>query len=174
MSRPEYVELGYIARAHGLRGDVRIKLYNEASEIFDVVKHVYLSGPGEQPLRKIGVLSIRPGGSERLARLKGAEDRNAADALVGAKVLVAREQLPPLEPDEYYHFELIGLKVVDESGAGLGVVEDVFAGPSNDIYTVRLTDGREVLVPAIGVFIGDIDLSAGTMVLLNLPELLED
>lgn len=174
MSRPEYVELGYVARAHGLKGDVRLKLYNEATEIFEISNHVYLIGPGEQPIRRIGVVSCRPGGSERLTRFKGTDDRNAADALVGAKVLVSRAQLPPLEPDEYYHFELIGLKAIDASGDPVGVLEDVYSGPSNDVYVIRLTGGQELLVPAIGAFVGTIDVDAGTITILNLSELLED
>lgn len=174
MSRLDFVELGYVQRAQGLKGEVRLRLYNEASELLDSVDHLFLRGPGELPLRRVDILNGRMAGKDRVATFKGSADRTAAEALVGAVVLAKRDQLPPLGPEEYYHFELIGLSAIDDAGEPIGKLEEVYSGQSNDIYVVRGPRVGELLVPAIGEFVGSINLAEGTITILQLGSLLDE
>lgn len=86
-----------------------------------------------------------------------------AEALIGARVLVARETLPALPEGEFYWFEVVGLEAVTEGGEPLGRVAEILTGPGHDVYVVR-DGGRERLVPAVDEVVLSIDPAAGRMV----------
>lgn len=167
------IEIGYVARSQGLHGEVRVRLYNEQSTLLDEVDSVRAEGPDGAPPRILQIESVRGGGKGLIVGFEGIADREAADRLVGAKLWVDRAQLPALEDGEYYHFELIGLKVIDEQGRALGTLEEVYDLPSNDVYVVRGKVVGELMVPALENFIGAIDMEARTLTLKNVDELLE-
>lgn len=98
-------------------------------------------------------LARRVGGGRRAIRLDRGVER-------GAELAVPRSKLPPLEPDAYYAFELVGLAVVDEDGTPLGAVAEVHPGAAND--NLELEDGT--LVPMIEDAIVAVDLEAGRVV----------
>ena len=101
--------------------------------------------------------------------------RGSIDAMkpwVGCEVEVPARDLPPLEEGRYYHFQLIGLRVLAADGRCVGVLEDIIGTGGNDVYCVR--DGRrEVLIPAGGDAIQGVDLVARTMTLRDLEGLIE-
>lgn len=172
MARPAWIEIGYVARSHGLRGAVRVRLYNASSKALEEVPVVHLEGPGEKPRRSYKIVAVRLSGEFGILELEDVSDRTRADALIGAKVWVSREALSPLEADEYYHFELIGLRAMDEAGVELGRLEEIFSTPANDIYVVRGRAG-ELMVPAIAEHVQKVDLEAGTITLARVADLIE-
>lgn len=175
MERPEQLELGYVRRAHGVRGELRVKLYNEGSALLEDLTHVWVRRREQLSLERRVVRSVRAaGGGERLISLEGIQTKEQSDALVGASLWVERSQLPPLGPDEYYHLELVGLTVLDEHGAPVGKLEEVLEGVAHDVYVVRGAHVGELLVPATGTHVGTIDLQAGTLRLQCLSDLLGD
>ena len=78
-----------------------------------------------------------------------------------------------LEEDEYFIADLIGLTVMDESGKELGVLKDVLETGANDVYIVQMKSGRELMLPAIGDCILDVDLEGGTMTVHVLDGLMD-
>lgn len=97
-------------------------------------------------------------------------DRNQAETMRGVDLTVPPEELEPLPPGSYYHYQIIGMEVHDEEGVCLGAVTEVLSTGANDVYIVR--DGkRETLVPALaGVIVSvDTDPDGGNMV-VRLPE----
>lgn len=173
MARPLWVELGYVARAQGLRGGVRVRLYNEASTLLKEVSRIRLEGPDGRPAREVAIHAVSSSGGGCVLTLEGVSDRTASEALVGAKVLVSPADLPPLEPDEFYHFDLIGMDVLNSSGEALGKLEEVFSTPANDIYVVRGAIG-ELMVPAVAPYVVSIDLDAGRMIVSQVEDLIEE
>lgn len=115
----------------------------------------------------------RVGKSGRKARLKlaGIEDREGAAALRGEWVLAREDILPALPEGEYYRYQLLGLRVVTTDGRDIGVIEDVFSTPENDVYVVRGENG-EVLIPAVEDVVQEIDVAAGTVTIEAIPGLL--
>ena len=94
-------------------------------------------------------------------------DRSQAEGLTGALLYVEKSRLPDLEEDTYYWHELIGLQVYDTTGTLLGSLDEVIPTPANDVYVIHGQVGghsRELLVPAIGAVIQNIDLDRGVMV----------
>lgn len=140
MAADRPVTLAVITGAHGVTGEVRLKLFGEgvaALKRFRAFNHSRLT---LHKLREDG-----KGGA--IARFAEVTDRNAAEALRGAELTVARSDLPPLEDGEYYHADLIGLAVVSEQGDALGTVMMVENFGAGDILEIERPDGKRFMVP---------------------------
>ena len=127
----EWVVLGLLGKARGLRGDVWFRPYNDASIAVDVGRRVRLT-LRDRSQREAVVEAVAMHGQEHALRFRGVEDRDAAEALVGATVSLQRKDFPPLEEGEFYHCDLAGLRVVDVSGRPVGAVLRVEAYPTVD------------------------------------------
>jgi len=103
-------------------------------------------------------------GDIALLQIEGISTRNDAEALRGTVVRIDRSQAAPLDEDEYYHFEILGLRVVDEEGHDLGTVVEILETGANDVYVVQRPDGSELLLPAIRSVILEVDLEHQRMV----------
>jgi 16S rRNA processing protein RimM len=158
---PERLIVGRVAAAHGLRGEFRMVIVTNHPEYLPILRTVYLDGgPEPWPVRRIHPL---PGGKEALVRLAGLATAEDAAALRGQRVWSEREALPPLPEGEYYHYQLIGLDVVDTEGKLLGRLAEIIETGANDVYVVRGPAG-EMLLPAIEEVVREVDLEAGRMV----------
>ena len=135
------VNLAAVAGAHGIRGEVRLKLFSESLES---LKHHQRLFAGERPLT---LAAIRPGNDGAVAKFDGIDDRNAAEALRGLLLSVPRSELPPLEAGEYYHADLIGLPCEDKEGAPIGTVVAVENFGAGDLLEIERQNGKRALIP---------------------------
>lgn len=166
----ELVALGTIARAQGIRGDVRLALYNPESELWETLERVVVrSKNGETKIAEI--LERRPGPKGSLVvRLDLAADRSAAEALAGAEVCVAASELAPLEEGEIYERDIPGLEVRDRDGRRIGVVESVLNYPTVACIRVRSDEGvREI--PLRDPWVVLVDLEAGAITTGDLDDI---
>jgi 16S rRNA processing protein RimM len=134
------VALAAVAGAHGIGGEVRLKLF--AEDLESLKRHSELSA-GD---RLLTLVSLRPG-KQPIARFAEIADRNAAEALRGTLLTVPRAALPPLGEGEYYHADLIGLPCESAAGEPLGTVVAVENFGAGDLIEVERPDGRRALVP---------------------------
>lgn len=151
----ERIALAAVAGAHGVKGEVRLKLFTDAAA--NLRQHASLLVGGVE--RRL--VDVRDGGKAAVARFEGVSDRNGAEALRGSLVEIDREALPPLEEGEYYHSDLIGLACVDREGKVIGsvvAVEDFGAG---DLLEVETKHGRSLIPFKPGIA----DLGEGQIVL---------
>lgn len=137
----EQVTLAAIAGAHGISGEVRLKLFAESVESLSRYKAVQV---GE---RKLTLKSVKAGGATPIARFAEVSDRTGAEALRGQLITVPRSELPPLEEGEYYHADLIGLPCQSVSGEALGTVIAVENFGAGDIIEIEKPDGKRSMVP---------------------------
>jgi 16S rRNA processing protein RimM len=137
----EQVALAAIVGAHGVGGEVRLKLFAESIE--SLARHPLVQ-VGE---RQLTLKSVKAGGGAPIARFAEIGDRTAAEALRGSVVTVARSALPPLEEGEYYHADLIGLHCETAKGEMLGTVVAVENFGAGDILEIEKPDGRRSMVP---------------------------
>ena len=136
------VALAAVAGAHGVKGEVRLKLFAEGVD--SLSRHDTLSVGG----RELKLESIRDGGGKgAVARFAGIADRTAAEGLRGSLVEVDRASLPPLEEGEYYHADIIGLPCFDLAGAPVGTVASVENFGAGDLLEIEKPDGRRSLIP---------------------------
>ena len=140
MAEPQ-VTLAAVAGAHGLGGEVRLKLFAEG--IDSLKRHKTLQA-GE---RRLTLKSIKPGSIGAIARFAEIDDRAAAEALRGTLLTVPRSALPPLEEGEYYHADVIGLPCAAPDGAALGTVVSVENFGAGDLIEIEKPDGKKTMVP---------------------------
>ena len=135
------IALAAVAGAHGIKGEVRLKLFSDSAESLSRHQSLYVGGAERR------LLFVRDGGKTAVARFEGVNDRSAAEALRGSLVEIDRSALPPLEEGEYYHADLIGLECVDRDGARVGTVVAVENYGAGDLLEVEKLDGTRGLVP---------------------------
>ena len=150
------IALAAIAGAHGIKGEVRMKLFSDSVE--SLARHGALFVGGTE--RRL--IAVRAAGKGAIARFEGIADRTAAQGLRGSLVEVERASLPPLAEGEYYHSDLIGLPCVDREGKALGSVVAVENFGAGDLLEVEDEHGRRSLIPFKP---GIADLADGRMVL---------
>jgi len=164
-------QVGYIARAHGLGGEVGIRTFDPASEaLLDVDKvRLRLKDGSDCELQ---VDSVRGASKELLVAFEGVENRNAAEKLVGATVFVYREELEPPGDGEYFQGDLIGLAAFDEQGAQLGLVEEIWnTGPVPNLV-IRGQGTGELVVPFTDDFVPRVEIEQKRIV-VRPPEFVE-
>lgn len=130
------VTLAVVIGAHGVTGEVRLKVFAE-----DLDQHRSFNG-GALTLK-----SARPGSNGTIARFAEVADRNAAEALRGTELSVPRSALPPLGEGEYYHVDLLGLPAVSSAGDALGVVVAVDNFGAGDVLEIERPDSKRFMVP---------------------------
>jgi 16S rRNA processing protein RimM len=135
------IALAAVAGAHGVKGELRLKLFSDSVESLSRHQKLYIGGVERR------LLSIRDSGKMAVARFEGIADRSAAEALRGSLVEVDRSALPPLEEGEYYHADLIGLSVVDSKGTAVGTVTAVENYGAGDLLEIEAADGKRSLIP---------------------------
>jgi 16S rRNA processing protein RimM len=135
------VILAAVAGAHGVRGEVRLKLFAESLD--SLRRHARLCA-GD---RHLTVASLRPGSGGAIAKFNEIDDRSAAEALRGQQLSVPRDELPPLEAGEYYHADLIGLPCEAADGTSLGTVVAVENFGAGDLLEVERAGGKRALIP---------------------------
>jgi 16S rRNA processing protein RimM len=164
------VLLGRIATAHGIRGEVIVESY--AAEPGDIAAYGPLES--EDGKRKFELKVLRVSAKGVVARIAGVGDRNAAEALRGTRLYIDRARLPSAGEDEFYHADLIGLSVEDESGQAIGTVAAIVNYGAGDLLEFKLA-GQNVteLVPFTNAFVPVIEIEKRRVVVL-LPAAAED
>jgi len=172
---PRYLAIGRILRPHGVRGELRAEILTDYPDrlqtVFARQSQTLYVGKAHRPFTLTGVRFHQ---GAMLLTFKECTTRDEADALRGALVEIALEDAVPLEEDEYYHFQLIGMHVETEEGDILGDIVDVFTAPgANDVFVVHGSRG-EILIPAIEDVVINLDVEAGRVVIHPLPGLLDN
>ena len=135
------IALAAVAGAHGIKGELRLKLFSDSVLSLSRYEKLHVGGVERR------LLAIRDSGKTAVARLEGIDDRSAAEALRGSLIEVDRSALPPLEEGEYYHADLIGVPAVDRDGTPLGAVIAVENYGAGDLLEIELGSGKRSLIP---------------------------
>ncbi len=161
---PRFLAVGQVAGAHGVRGEIKVSILTQEPERFGRLSRVWLGRDDQQPVPWT-LEGYRLHHGRALLKLKGCDNRNIAESLRTLLVLVPLEEAIPLEEDEYYEHQIVGLAVWTSSGEWLGEIEEILYTGANEVYIVRGHEpGRkEILIPAIEDVVLEIDLAAGRM-----------
>ena len=159
---PRDVLLAAIIGPHGLKGEVKVKTFTEASAALGQYGALHLKDGRKLFVKHVN--AVKPG--EAIVAFIDVGDRNAAEALKGEELFVSREALPPLEGQEFYHADLVGLRAEDEEGRIIGTVKAIHNFGAGDVIEIAQADGDTVLlaftrenVPAIEVEKGRITVA---------------
>ena len=165
------VLLGHIADAHGIRGEVKIRSYT--SDPADIAAYGPLSD--DDGRRSFVIQSHRVSGSKVVARIEGISDRDAAEALKGVGLFVARDRLPRTEDEEWYVSDLIGCRALESDGGTFGQVVGVHSFGAGDLLEIKPA-GRSVtvLLPFTRACVPAVDLAASEIIVAPPPGLLDE
>lgn len=150
----EYIEFGKIVNTHALKGEIKVYSYTDNVDRILKLKKVYID-TNEYLVEKVRFLK-----NMFTFKLKEVDSIEQAELLVGKMISRSIEKSERENTDEFFIKDLIGMKVIDEQGATLGELKEVFATGANDVYRVVLIDGSEKYLPAISQVILNIDLSS--------------
>ena len=163
--------IGVITSTHGLKGEVKVFPTTDDPARFKKLKHcVIRTKNGDVPVEKKSCKFFK---NMVILKFKGIDDINDVEKYRKKSLYVTRENAVKLKKDEYFIADLIGMKVSTDEGEELGTLSDVMQTGANDVYVISMTDGEEVLIPAIKDCIRDVDVEQGQMCVHLLPGLLD-
>ncbi len=174
---PQFLVLARVLRPHGVRGDLNVQILTDFPERMRDLDVVHLAEDADNPRRMAEhhvTFARRAKGDQWVIHLEGVEDRDAADAFRSQYLFVSLADAVPLEEDEVYLFQVIGLEVRSKEGENLGRVTGMIETGANDVYIVQGETYGEILIPAIQGVILNIDPKAGFMLVQLPPGLLPD
>lgn len=152
----QLLRVGVISSTHGVRGEVKVYPTTDDVNRFKKLKKVVLdTGREYMDLEISGVKFFK---NMVILKFKGIDNINDIEKYKGKDLLVTRDQAVPLEEDEYFIYDIIGAKVVTEDGNEFGELKEVLQTGANDVYVVKTTEGKEILLPVIEECILDIDI----------------
>jgi 16S rRNA processing protein RimM len=165
-----WIAVGAVVGAHGLRGELRIKLYNPVSSLLSGLSHVTLRAPtGTQS--RIAVLGARPRGKGLWqVALEGYDDRERATQLRGAELCVQRAELPLLPEGEHYLVDLIGMTARLPDGRALGRVDEALEYPAACVLRVT-TEAGVIEVPLLPPYVLEIRAGEGSVIVDQIEDL---
>ena len=165
------LQVGIISSTHGVRGEVKVFPTTDDVNRFKRLKEVILDTGKETRILEIeGVKFFK---QFAILKFKGIDDINEIEKYRGCSLFVTRENAVKLKKDEYFIADLLGIQVQDENGDELGILKDVIETGANDVYQIRMTDGRELLLPAIRQCVLEVNVEAGFMKVHVLEGLLD-
>ena len=165
------VLIGRIIKPHGIKGEVCVDFYADSPSI--LADEVWLAQPPAPP-RPVGIIAARFHHGRLLLTLENSQDRNTAETLRGAEVLVPRERLPELEEGEIYLADLPGFTVIlAETDEPIGAIADVDLSSGQEIWRITTPDNKEILFPAVPEFVTELNARTRTARIAPPPGLLE-
>jgi 16S rRNA processing protein RimM len=166
-----WVPLADVARPHGVRGELRLRLYNRDSALLLDLDEVLVRFPdGDE--QEVSVDGARRADDAILMKLHSVDDRDRAEELRGAKVCIRRRDFPPLDAGEFYACDVEGARVVVDDGTGvrdLGRVIALRTYPTTDVLLVDAGDGgRAWEVPLVDAIVRTLDVASGLVTLATM------
>lgn len=155
--------MGRVLAPHGLKGEVRIEVITDSPDRFSSGGIVYVTGEPHRIERSFRL----PKGTLAL-KLEGIDNRGQAAALRESLLTVPEDMVPPPPEGQYYHFQIIDMRVHTREREYLGQVTQIISTGSNDVYVVSF-EGKEILIPALDDVIKEMDVERGVMT-VDLPE----
>ena len=167
---PVYLIVGYLRRAHGVRGEMVMEVQTDFPERLKPKTKVFV-GKNYRPMT---ISAARNHTEGMLIKLDGIDTPEDAARYRNQLVYVTAADRPPLPKGQFYVHELIGFDVVDEDQKSIGVLSEIMRTGANDVYVVTCPDGKEILLPAIPSVVLNIDADRGLIRVHLIPGLLDE
>ncbi|MEA2954197.1 MAG: rRNA processing protein RimM [Alphaproteobacteria bacterium] len=158
-----------IGAPHGVRGEVRLWTFTEDP----MAVRQYGPLQAEDGSRVFEIVAARAAKDHIVARLRGVDDRDAAERLTNIKLYVAREQLPETDDDTFYYADLVGLAAVGKDGSDLGSVIAVHDFGAGTLLEIQPQHGASILLPFTTAAVPTVDLAGGKVVIVPPEETVE-
>lgn len=168
----DFLQVGIITSTHGVKGEVKVFPTTDDPKRFRRLKEVILDTGKER--RTLEIQGVKFFKQFVILKFKDLDSINDVERYCKGSLLVSRENAVRLGRDEYFVADLEGLTVLNEDGTPIGVLNSVLETGANDVYVIRLTDGRELLLPAIKQCVLEVNVEAGHIRVHILEGLLDE
>lgn len=165
-----FLAVGRLLRPHGLTGEILMEIYTDFPERLRPGRKVFI-GEKHEPLQ---IRSRRGALNGFLIGFEAINNPEEAGILRNQIVYIRTEEIPPLPEGEYYHHQVLGLRVITDEGTELGSIASILETGSTDVYVIKPAEGKEILIPNIGSVVKEINLEKGEMHIHVLEGLLPD
>ncbi len=162
---PVFLTIGKLQRTHGVKGEMIMDVHTDFPERIKPDLQVYVG----QNHKQYTIASVRPNGDKLLVSFNGLIDCDQAAILRNQLVFIKTVDANLLPDGEFYHHEILGMQVIDESGTVIGTIQEIMVTGANDVYVVITEDGKELLLPAIRSVVLSIDRDT-KKITVRLPE----
>ena len=166
------IVIGKIVNVVGLKREVNVNIYVEKSDRFERIEKIIHET--KEKNTEYAVAKVRYKGDMVILTLDGVTDRNTAEALKGSMVLMDEADLEELPEGVYYIKDLIGMKVVSDSGVELGTLKDINTNTAQRVYEVARPGKPDILIPGVDEFILDTDMDNRVITVKVIEGLYED
>ena len=167
----DFVAIGVIEKAHGIKGDVKVRPVTDYPPRFKSLHKVIVEPPAGG-IEELEISNIWVRGKVVYLHFKGVDTRDKAHALKGAFISVKKEDVLPLEEGRFYHFKILGFEVKTISNETLGYVQEVMDLPANAVLVVK-NENREYLIPVIQDVVKRMDMESEEIIIEPMEGLLE-
>ena len=157
----ELLQVGVITQTHGIRGEVKVFPTTDDAARFQELRQVLLDTGKEQI--ELTITQVKFFKNLVILKFKGYDNINDIERYKRCALLVKRDDAVPLEEDEYYIADMIGMKVVTDRDEEFGILKNVMETGANDVYVIEHPSEGEVLIPAIKECILDVDIPGRLM-----------
>ncbi len=164
----EKIKIGQVVNVVGLKGELKIYHYSDYKERFEELANIYLENTRYQ------ITGIRYMKELVILKLEGIEDRNEAEKHKGKDVYIDKSDIRVLPEGTYHIFDLIGMRVVDNEGTAIGILNDVIRNSAQDLYEVEKENKNKFLIPAVEEFILKIDMESRTITVKLIEGLMDE
>lgn len=166
----DFLEIGQIVNSYGIKGFFKVVPFTDDITRFDDLKNVYIEK--NKKLEKKEIEEIKYHKNLVLLKIKGIDDINDTEQYKNCYLKIDRKDAVELPEDTYFITDLMGIEVYTEEGELLGNIIDIFPTGSNDVYVVKDELGKQILLPAIGKVIKNVDVEAKKMIVKLIPGLI--
>jgi 16S rRNA processing protein RimM len=142
---PVYLAVGFLRRAHGVRGEIIMDLHTDFPERLQSGRKLFVGGE----FKPVTLSGVRPHAKGMLVKFNGVETPEDAVPFRNQWVYVRASDVPSLPEGKLYQHEVFGFEVIDESGNSLGELVEILETGANDVYVIRDNSGKEILLPVI-------------------------
>ena len=167
----DMLRVGVFANTHGVRGEIKVFPTTDDVTRFKKLKKIYLDKGIEK--MELEIQSVRYFKNMVILKFKGIDNINDIEKYKGKDLLIHREQAVPLKKDEYFICDIINAQVVTETGEEVGVLKEVLQTGANDVYVVRTTEGKEILLPVIDECVFDLNVEEKIVTVRLMPGIMD-
>ncbi len=158
----QLMEIGMIVNTYGIKGFLKVVPYTDDITRFEDLKSIYIET--KNSLKTVIIEDVKYSKNLVLLKLKGIDDINSAEVYKNCYIKIDRKDAVSLPEDSYFIIDLIGLTVYTDNNEELGTIADVYSTGANDIYVVKDEQGKQLLLPAIGDVIKNVDIQNKKMI----------
>ena len=149
--------IGKIGAAHGVRGDMKVYPLTDFPDRFNTIKKAFIDD------KEIDIVSTRYQNNFVVMKVKGVNSREEVARYTNKLLKINRSDVPPLNEGEYYSFDIIGLKVINQDDVVLGEIIEILKTGSNDVYITKTPESKQLLIPALKKVVTEINIEEGFM-----------